>query len=220
MEKFDIGAFLNYSGIRPGAVYLLYGRPHVGKTAFGLSLISNSVREGGRRALIIYSRPRFPVERIAKVLTVGELSLINVCTPQSLEEQTNVISKLEFLNCGKMFVIVVDEITSLYSLSLSVRSFSTDSIREAAYEVNKQLGFLADFVRKRDALCLITCEEREASEFVIPLRRILFYWSEKVFRMFTDMRGRYLMQVVKPEDDLEFECEITDGLVTGIKPLR
>ncbi|MEM2842146.1 MAG: hypothetical protein QW201_02460 [Thermoproteota archaeon] len=217
MDKIEINAFLEESGIIPGGVYLLYGKPRVGKTALSLSIASNSVREK-KRALIIYSRPRFPAERIAGILTLEELSLINVCTPQSLKEQTNMISRVEFLCKQKSFTVIVDEITDLYTMSLSAGGFSTSSIREAAYEINKQLGFLSDFAKSYNALCLVTCEEREGGESTLPLQRILLYWPEKVFHMTIDARNRLLLKAIKPEGKLEFEYKIDKGLVISIEP--
>jgi RecA/RadA recombinase len=218
MGRDGIQKFLEESGIRPGGVYLLYSRPRVGKTALSLSIVVNSVHEG-KRALIIYSRPRFPIERITRVLTVDELALITVCTPQSLEEQTNAISRIELLCGEKTFTIIVDEITDLYTMSLSAGGVSTTSVRKAAYEINKQLGFLSNFAKSHGALCLVTSEEREGGEIALPLQRILLYWSERAFRMSTDMQDKPLLQTVKPEDGPGFKCNIKEGLVIDIEPL-
>jgi len=217
MPEFALEEIIDRLGIETGTVSLIYGRPRVGKTALGLGIVNDFIRKT-KRALVVYSRPRFPAERLAKILTHEQMSSVYVSIPQTLLEQTLTLASIEFLT-GQPSLIVVDEITDLYSLLLSIKGLSMNVVREAALEVNKQLGLISDYVRSHDAAALVISEERQG-EFPIPLQRILLYWSENAFNMSVDLRGTPMIRSTKPDESLNFRCNTVDGFVSGLEKLK
>jgi DNA repair protein RadB len=172
-------------GFRFGEVSLVYGEASTGKTTIALSCLANHLR-GDRWAKAYYvdSDQKLSTERLIQVMGGDELLLerLLVWRPGSFSEQTEVIEGL--LELQGNVPVVVDSVTGPYRLEAGDAQMTFSANKE----LNRQLGFLSETAKTRDAAVLVTGQVHgvmsvEPSQVEPVAKRLLNYWSDAVLRL-------------------------------------
>jgi len=172
-------------GFRFGEVSLVYGEASTGKTTIALSCLANLLRsDRWAKAYYVDSDQKLSTDRLTQVMGGDELLLerLLVWRPGSFSEQTEVIEGLLDLQGG--VPVVVDSVTGQYRLEAgdAQKTFSANK------ELNRQLGFLSETAKARDAAVLVTGQVHgvmsvESSQVEPVAKRLLNYWSDAVIRL-------------------------------------
>jgi DNA repair protein RadB len=176
-------------GFRFGAVSLIYGEAATGKTTLAMSCVANHL-EADRWAKAYYldADGKLSTRRLLQVAKGDEsiLERLLIWRPSDFREQTTLIEALPNLLPTERTPVVVDSVTGPYRLetSGSRRTFMANK------ELNRQLGFLAETAKTRDAAVLIVGQVRSVLDAEVPTvepvaRRLLGYWSDTVLKLET-----------------------------------
>jgi DNA repair protein RadB len=174
-------------GFRFGEVSLIYGEASTGKTTLVLSCIANHLRsEQWAKAYYLDSDLRLSTRRLTQVAGGSDqlLERLLIWRPRGFTEQTEVIEGLlELLPQGNA-PVVVDSITGPYRLVAgdSERTFTANK------ELNRQLGFLAETAKAKDAAILVVGQVHDVLGSQLPrvepvAQRLLRYWSDTVIKL-------------------------------------
>lgn len=190
-------------GFRFGDVSLVYGEASTGKTTVALSCVANHLR-GDRWAKAYYvdSDGKLSTRRLAQLTGGGDaLERLLVWSPRSFSEQAALIEGMLELPNGDA-PVVVDTITGPYRLEVgdARRTFTANK------ELNRQLGFLAETAKTKDAAVLVVGQVHDIPGAETPqaepvAKRLLTYWSDSVLRLeTTSIRGVRQAVLEKPGD--------------------
>ncbi|MFQ6054114.1 MAG: ATPase domain-containing protein [Candidatus Bathyarchaeia archaeon] len=174
-------------GFRFGEVSLVYGEASTGKTTIALSCVVNHLRGAlEARAFYIDADHRLSTHRLMQ-MAGGDgdrlLERILIWRPRSFSEQTEIVERMPNLLTRRSTPVVVDSITGLYRLDAgdAERTFIVNK------ELNRQLGFLSETAKTRDAAVLLVGQVHsipgETPQVEPVAQRLLRYWSETVLRL-------------------------------------
>lgn len=211
-------------GFRFGRVSLIYGEASTGKTTVALSCIVNHLRvEPGSRAFYIDADHRLSTNRLMQISgDDGDrlLERLLVWRPQSFSEQTEIVERLPMLLTWRATPVVVDSITGLYRLEAGDpdRTFIVNK------ELNRQLGFLSEAAKTRDAAVLLLGQVHsvpgpETPQIEPVAQRLLRYWSETELRLETT-RTRGARQAVLEENEGDQRACMFSLSDTGLTDVR
>ena len=175
-------------GFRFGEVSLIYGEASTGKTALALSFIISHLRDSSEGiAFYVDADQRLPTNRLVQIAGIGVNHLLErlfVLMPQSFSEQTRIIEGMPWLLTRKSTPVVVDSITGLYRLEAidAERTFAVNK------ELNRQLGFLSEMAKTKDAAVLLVGQVHSVPDSETPkvepvAQRLLRYWSDTVLKL-------------------------------------
>ena len=174
-------------GFRFGAVSLIYGEASTGKTTLAMSCVANHL-EADRWAKAYYldADGKLSTRRLLQVAEDDEsiLERLLIWSPSDFREQATLIEALPNLLTTERTPVVVDSVTGPYRLetSGSRRTFKANK------ELNRQLGFLAETAKTRDAAVLVVGQVRSVLDAEVPTvepvaTRLLGYWSDTVRKL-------------------------------------
>jgi len=174
-------------GFRFGDVSLIYGEASTGKTTLTMSCVASHLR-GDRWAKAYYldSDRKLSTKRLLQVADGddGILERLLVWRPEGFSAQAELIEGLPDLLPAKETPVVVDSITGPYRLEAgdSKRTFRANK------ELNRQLGFLSETAKTRDAAVLVVGQvhgilDSDSSQVEPVAQRLLRYWSDTVLKL-------------------------------------
>jgi DNA repair protein RadB len=177
-------------GFKFGAVSLIYGEAATGKTTLAMSCVANYI-EADRWAKAYYldADSKLSTRRLIQIAKGDEsiLERLLIWRPSNFREQTTLIEALPNLLPTERTPVVVDSVTGPYRLETS----GSRKTFMANKELNRQLGFLAETAKTRDAAVLVVGQVRSVLEAEIPkvepvARRLLEYWSDTILKLETN----------------------------------
>lgn len=170
-------------GLLEGNMVLVYGEAETGKTTLAIHCAVNCAKMGYKTLFIDCDGTFFP-RRIKQIAdgNFEDLSQIILMKPETFEQQTIVIDRLDDYMSEKVGLIVVDTITNLYREKLGDDAKTTFSLNR---ELNRQMASLAQIARTRKVACLIVSQVRstvsEKQELVQPVAtRVLKFWVDAI----------------------------------------
>jgi len=211
-------------GFRFGEVSLIYGEASTGKTALALSCIISHLRDSPEgAAFYIDADHRLSTNRLTQIAGIDGDRLLErlfVLMPSSFSEQTLVIEGMLWLLTREATPVVVDSITGLYRLEAvdAERTFA------ANMELNRQLGFLSETAKTKDAAVLLMGQVHSVPGSETPkvepvAQRLLRYWSDTVLRLeMTPTSGVRQAALEKPEKTRKAcRFSLSDAGVTDVE---
>ena len=192
-------------GFRFGIVSLVYGVASTGKTTMALSCIIRHLRDDvNQKAFYIDADNSLSTNRLMQIAgnEADLLERLLIWRPQSFSEQTEIIERLPVLLTHEATPVVVDSVTGLYRLEAGDpdRTFSVNKA------LNRQLGFLSEMAKTREAVVLLIGQVHSVIGSETPqvepvAQRLLRYWSDTVLKLETTrMPGIREAMLEKPEE--------------------
>lgn len=189
-------------GFRFGSVSLIYGEAATGKTTMALSCIVNHLRNNPlTKAYYIDSDQKISVNRLLQIANDEKLlKQLLIWRPTDFCNQIEVVEEMLELLPVEGAPLVVDSVTSLYRLEAG----KPETTFAANKELNRQLGFLAETARTKNAAVLLVGQvhsvmESSANDVEPVAQRLLNYWSDTVLKLENvSSQGRRLALVEKP----------------------
>jgi len=204
-------------GLKPGNLTLIYGEASTGKTSLAIQLAVNSARMG-YKVILIDSDGSFTPQRLFQI--AGEDSeevsaLIILMRPTTFEEQAEIINNLDRYIIGRLGLIIIDTITSLYRASI-IGSEDTFTLNR---ELNRQVATLSEIAKAKSMPILLISQVRsipreEGDMKVEPVAtRVLKFWSDVIISLKREpMMGVIRATLEKPKvPDREASCLIKIG---------
>jgi len=188
-------------GITSGSITLIYGEAETGKTSLAIQCAVNSAKNG-YKTIFIDSDGGFTPERlyqIARGFSEEASSLIVIMRPKDFLEQAEVIDNLDKCVTGRLGLVVIDTVTSLYRAALSSGSLFTLN-----RELNRQVATLAELSKAYKVPILLTSQVRESfteegAEVKPVATRVLKFWSDIIIGLSrTPRRGVVSARIEKP----------------------
>ena len=173
-------------GFRFGEVSLVYGEASTGKTTLALSCITRHLpADPWAKAFYVDSDGKLSTQRMIQIADGDEglLERLLIWRPADFRQQTEVIEDISDLLPASDTPLVVDSVTGLYRLEAGDprRTVKTNK------ELNRDLGFLAETAKAKQAAVLVTGQVRSIlgkTPQVEPVaHRLLRYWSETVLKL-------------------------------------
>ena len=162
-------------------ISLIYGEAETGKTSIAIQCAVNCAQRG-MKSLFIDSDGTFSYERLSQIAedafeTISPLIII--MRPKTFYDQSRIIDNLEKAITDKFSLIVIDTISSLYSLELS----DTEKTYSANRELNRQLAVLTQIAHTYGISVLIVSQVRstligDRTQMKPVANRVLNYWSD------------------------------------------
>jgi len=189
-------------GFRFGSVSLIYGETATGKTTMALSCIVNHLRNNPlTKAYYIDSDQKISVNRLLQIANDEKLlKQLLIWRPTDFFNQIEVVEEMLELLPFEGAPLVVDSVTSLYRLEAG----KPETTFAANKELNRQLGFLAETAKTKNAAVLLVGQvhsvmESSAHDVEPVAQRLLNYWSDTVLKLENvSSQGRRLALVEKP----------------------
>ena len=192
-------------GFRFGIVSLVYGVASTGKTTMALSCIIRHLRDDvNQKAFYIDADNSLSTNRLMQIAgsEADLLERLLIWRPQSFSEQTEIIERLPVLLAHEATPVVVDSVTGLYRLEAGDpdRTFSVNKA------LNRQLGFLSEMAKTREAAVLLIGQVHSVIGSETPqvepvAQRLLRYWSDTVLKLETTrMPGIREAMLEKPKE--------------------
>ena len=211
-------------GFRFGTVSLIYGEASTGKTTLALSCIVGYLRgDPIQKVFYIDADYSLSTKRLMQMAGSGGDHLLErllVWSPRSFSEQTEIVEGLPaFLTRGTT-PVVVDSITGLYRLEAGDPE-KTFSVNKA---LNRQLGFLSETAKTRDAVVLLLGQVHSVLGSETPqvepvAQRLLRYWSETVLKLETTQTPGIREAMLEKPMEAQKACRF--GLSdTGVKDVE
>jgi DNA repair protein RadB len=173
-------------GFRFGDVSLVYGEASTGKTTLTVSALTRHLREDPwAKAYYVDSDQKLSTRRLTQI--AGDHQLMErllIWRPKTFREQSRIIESLPNLILNGNIPITVDSITGPYRLTAGApnRTFTANK------ELNRQLGFLSEAAKTRDAAVLVTGQVHSVLDTDPPkvepvAQRLLRYWSDAILKL-------------------------------------
>ncbi len=161
---------------------LVYGEAETGKTTLAIQCSVNCARMGYKTLFIDCENTFFP-RRMAQIASDDFEDIapqIILMKPESFEQQTVVIDRLNEYVSERVGLIVIDTITGLYREKLGDDMKETFSLNR---ELNRQMACLAQITKTQKVACLVISQVRsvvfEEHEMVQPVAtRVLKFWAD------------------------------------------
>jgi len=188
-------------GITSGSITLIYGEAETGKTSLAIQCAVNSAKNG-YKTIFIDSDGGLTPERlyqIARGFSEEASSLIVIMRPKDFLEQAEVIDNLDKCVTGRLGLVVIDTVTSLYRAALS-----SGSLFALNRELNRQVATLAELSKAYKVPILLTSQVRESfTEEGVEVKpvatRVLKFWSDIIIGLSrTPRRGVVSAKIEKP----------------------
>ena len=192
-------------GFRFGDLSLVYGGASSGKTTLAISALTNHLRaDPWAKAYYIDSDQKLSTRRLTQI--AGDPLLLErllVWRPESFPQQDRIIEGLHDLLPSGGLPVAVDSITGPYRLLAGDpgRTFAVNK------ELNRQLGFLSEAAKSRDAAVLVTGQVHSVLGADPPqvepvAQRLLRYWSDAILRLeTTSIQGVRQALLEKPGEE-------------------
>ena len=189
-------------GITSGSITLIYGEAETGKTSLAIQCAVNSAKNG-YKTIFIDSDGGFTPERlyqIARGFSEEASSLIVIIRPKDFLEQAEVIDNLDKCVTGRLGLVVIDTVTSLYRAALG----NSESLFALNRELNRQVATLAELSKAYKVPILLTSQVRESfteegAEVKPVATRVLKFWSDIIIGLSrTSRRGVVSARIEKP----------------------
>jgi len=172
-------------GLPTGAISLVYGEAGCGKSTLCIQVSVNCARKG-QKAIYVDADQSFSYQRLAQIAYLDAQEAgerIVVFSPESFEEQRNLIEGLEAYMSKAIKVVILDSVTNLYRAAIAPGEKAFRHNRE----LNRQLAYLADLATNHDLAVLVTGQVhtkpiQEARPEPVA-RRLLFYWPKAVINI-------------------------------------
>jgi DNA repair protein RadB len=170
-------------GFPASGISLVYGEAETGKSSLAVQCAINCARMG-YKPLFIDSDGTFSPNRLSQIAHCDYEKIstsIILMKPTTFQEQVVAIDHLEEYITKKFGLIVVDTVTSLYSVELG----SPKETFALNRELNRQVAFLAHIAKTHKVAVLITSQVRsvflEKDVIMEPVAtRVLKFWSDIV----------------------------------------
>jgi len=174
-------------GLSPSDVTLVYGEAKTGKTSLAIQCAVNATRLGFK-AIFIDSDGTFTPRRLAQIAgrDLNEAApKITLVQPTTFQEQALAVDRLDEYLTPQVGLVVVDTVTSLYSVEISEPKEKTFKLNR---ELGRQLACLAQTAKTRMVASLITSQVRNVflEDFVTvkPVAtRVVRFWSDTVLNL-------------------------------------
>jgi len=211
-------------GLTPGDVTLIYGEAETGKTSLAIQCAVNTARTG-YKAIFMDSDGTFSPVRLSQIAhkDVDQVApSITLVKPTIFQEQASAIDRLDEYLTKTIGLIVVDTVTSLYSVELGEpkKTFTLNR------ELGRQMACLAQIAKTRKIAVLISSQVRNVFlEGVVSIEpvatRVLKFWADIVLSLKHTGRSRTMKAVLEkhPERKRPTSCYVTLG-ETGIRDCR
>jgi DNA repair protein RadB len=208
-------------GLPSGSVSLIYGEAETGKTTLAMQCAVNCARKG-YKTLYVDSDGTFSARRLSQIATehFKEISeLIILVRPETFREQTIFMDRLAEYVTKNFGLIVIDTLTSLYSLKIAE---SPDKTFELNRDLNRQTALLAQVARTEKIAVLATSQVRstfnDANVGIEPVAtRVLKFWADTILMMKPTERSGIIKVVLEKNpkgiQSLTFDLKIDN---TGI----
>lgn len=192
-------------GFQFGEVSLIYGEASTGKTTLALSCTVNHLNSDPHaKAYYVDSDQKLSTRRLTQIAGNDDriLKRLLIWKPHSFKEQTHLLEGLLDLLSQENTSVVVDSITGSYRLEAgnAKRTFTVNK------ELNRQLGFLAETAKVKEAAVLMVGQVHSILSSHTPqvepvAQRLLRYWSDTVLRLeTTSTKGTRQAVLEKPAD--------------------
>ncbi len=173
-------------GFPAKTISLIYGEAETGKTSLVIQCAVACARRG-IKSLFIDTNGIFSYERLLQIAEYDFekiAPLLNLARPITFQEQSRAIDSIEKIVTNKFGLIVVDTITSLYSVELN----GTEETYCANRELNRQLAVLTQVAKTCGLAVLVVSQVRsipfgETFEMKPMATRVLNYWSDIILNM-------------------------------------
>jgi len=187
-------------GLPINSATLIYGEAETGKSALAMQCAVGSGRMG-YKTLFVDSDGTFSLKRLSQIADYDfeKVSpLIILVRPVNFQEQAFTIDHLEEYVTGRVGLVVVDTITSLYRAEFGTRKETFALNRE----LNRQMAALAQITKTRGVATLITSQVRsildEGQMGVEPVAtRVLTHWSDIVIRLEPTAQGSIIRAILE-----------------------
>lgn len=174
-------------GLTAEFMHLVYGEAETGKTTVAIQCAVNCARMG-YKTIYIDSEGTFSARRLTQIAASDAKEIasnIILARPATFKEQSAILDNLDSYLTKKVGLIVVDTISSLYSVELGGESKSTFKLNR---ELNKQMAYLAQIVKTRKIAALATSQVRNVFTAhdvnLEPVaRRVMKFWANVVISL-------------------------------------
>jgi predicted ATP-dependent serine protease len=187
-QKVPGSASLYPDSLSRGHIGLIWGEAGVGKTTLVLQAALNEASEPSNLVLYIntHQYPTFQrAGRLFPSFPAVETNHVQILTHNSFRELRKVVMGLEYIaylaekGGSTVTLIIIDSITSLYTLSIGKK----ESAVKRNQELNEIFGTLKDLAKRRNLPVLVTAEEKLLDlENIIERKpaggRIMNYWAD------------------------------------------
>jgi len=168
-------------GFPPSAITLIYGGGGSGKTFLAVNTTVSTASQGFK--VVYINSDLKPVVPMLKILSGKDWHLVATNTlvfePKTFREQTRAIESLRKILNPKFKLVVVDTISSLYRLEISM---GADPIAVNKI-LNYQLARLLEVALKNRLAVLVTSQIKGGPLEDVSGGKIMFYWSRYVLRL-------------------------------------
>ncbi len=190
-------------GIDGAEILHIFGPGGVGKTTIALQF-TISVARKGKRVFYVNSGGKFPLIRLKQLTTTDfdRISpLITIMTPESFNEQTKLVSKLDSLLSSDVKLLVFDTIVSLYRKEFGSHADNVMLNRQ----LNQQFGMIVSIARSLELPVIILNQVRgdidNEDQFLPVAESVTSYWSTYTLRITrAESKGYREFKLVKGEE--------------------
>jgi DNA repair protein RadB len=174
-------------GIPVETVTLIYGEAETGKTTLTMQCAVNCARQG-RKTLFVDCDGTFSPRKLSQIAgnKFEEIAdLIVLTKPTSFQDQIALIDKLSEYVTGSFSLVIIDTVTSLYSVRISE---SPEKTFELNRELNRHLALLAQNAKTLKIAVVNTSQVRSSFDgayvSVEPVAtRVVKFWADTIFAM-------------------------------------
>jgi len=223
-----INKFLQSSGISEG-IFSVWGDIGVGKTTFSIQTAVNSALKGDR-VIFIYTKKSFPFEKLdIFIQNTNQKFLDNIIFIHSIDfnDLFNLIFHLELiilndLRTHKVAMIIIDSITDLYRLELSIDKKEKNFILN--YKLNYLLANLSYLNKEYGINILVVNDSSRKSENdqIVEIQsggKVMEYWipiTIKIARLDSLNNRKIFLQDVEKNKTIEVNSTLT---IKGFKEI-
>ena len=187
-------------GLTLGDVTLVYGEADTGKTSLAIQCAVNTARIG-YKTIFIDSDGTFSPVRLSQIAykDIDEVApSITLVKPTTFQEQALAIDRLDEYLTKTVGLVVVDTVTSLYSIELGEpkKTFTLNR------ELGRQMACLAQIAKTHKVAVLINSQVRNVFlEGVVTIEpvatRVLKFWADVVLNLKHTGQSRTMKAVLE-----------------------